>query len=197
MNAPVVISSTNSNLNCSKFAPHAVTTTDPTKTGIQISCTAPTRRVGGGGGGGYSGGSGSGSSSSSSHSSGPRLPAGTIAGIVVGSVSSLASICLIFWLCYDRQKKKLRLQENIQAQQYLANQVPQPPQNALAGAYIGKPGQGAANVQVLPHVDADIRPYAQVPGMTREAELDARQQALEARERELAEREARSDTVRV
>lgn len=85
----------------------------------------------------------------------------------------------------------------MQAQQYLANQVAPLPQNALAGAYIGKPEQETANVQVLPHVDADIRPYVQVPGMTREAELDARQQALEARERELAEREARSDTVRV
>lgn len=42
----------------------------------------------------------------------------------------------------------------------------------------------AANIQVLPHIDADVRPAAQVPDMTRKAELDARQRALEVRERE-------------
>ncbi|KFY15755.1 hypothetical protein V492_01771 [Pseudogymnoascus sp. VKM F-4246] len=195
LNASVIISSTNSDLNCSKFADHAVTTTDPTKTGIQISCTAPTKRNNGGssGGGGVSGDSWGGSSSSS-HSSGPRLSAGTIAGIVIGSVSSLASVCVIAWLCLGRQKNKVQSQENMQAHHYSANQVPPPLRNAPSGAYVGKPEQGAVNAQVLPYVGPGVHHTTQAPSMSREADLDARQRALEARERNLAEREARTET---
>lgn len=45
----------------------------------------------------------------------------------------------------------------MQDQQYSVKKVRPPPRNAPAGASVEKPEREAANVEVLPHVDADVR----------------------------------------
>jgi hypothetical protein len=171
------------------------------KASLQIKCSASSSPTSYSGGGGYSGG-GSSSSSSYDSSGPPPLPPRFNAAIVVSICSTIFWICVIWWLCVRRRKQRAKRDAEMAALQAqlvsIGDRLP-PAQMPQQG---DPPTTQVPSYSVLPveksepaavSVAVDSQPSVQRANLTREEELEAREGALEVREREFAARESRGD----